>query len=132
MSNRIKCPYCGEEPRWCSNEVVYGRKIGNSHMIYLCRPCDAYVGCHQNTRKPLGTLANKELRLWRRRAHAAIDPLWRAQKGREKGKMRKKIYRALEEHFGREVHIGESDIDLCRDIIVLVHTRKLYSLIHAG
>ena len=31
-------------------------------MIYICKPCDAYVGVHKGTDKALGRLANKELR----------------------------------------------------------------------
>lgn len=83
-------------------------------MMYLCRKCDAYVGCHQNTRKPLGTMANRELREWRMKTHAVIDPLWRS------GKMtRRHMYKTLNNTFNKEIHIGESDIETCKKIIQL-------------
>ena len=63
------CNYCKKEAEWVQNSEVYGRLYGDkNHMIWLCRDCDAYVGCHKNTKKPLGSLANKELREWRRKA----------------------------------------------------------------
>jgi zinc-finger-containing domain len=110
----VICPYCDTPAEWVSNEVVYGRPFGESHMIWLCRPCWAYVGCHQNSGRPKGTLANADLRAMRIAAHAHIDPLW--QTGRYK---RKTVYRALKKVFGREIHIGESDEATCREILAL-------------
>lgn len=81
-------------------------------MCYWCEPCDAYVGCHNNTRNPLGTMANKELREWRRKAHAVFDPLWR-----EGHMSRKKAYQRLKDKMGHTTHIGESDVQMCKQII---------------
>lgn len=111
----MKCPYCQKEAEWVDNKEVYGRRYGKSYMAYYCRPCDAYVGCHNNTRAPLGTMANKELRMWRMKAHDVIDPLWKLgiyKRGR--------VYELLKGHFGEEVHIGESDIERCKAIIEIV------------
>ena len=58
----MKCNYCNNEAEWVENKVIYGRNYGDSYMIWLCRPCDAYVGCHQNTKNPLGRMSNKEER----------------------------------------------------------------------
>jgi len=108
----MKCPYCGKEAVWCENKAIYGRNYGKSYMCYLCKSCDAYVGCHQNTKKPLGTMANNELRKWRKQAHALIDPLWKKQKWN-----RKTVYSRLNKFFGKHIHIGEADIELCKDIM---------------
>ena len=108
----MKCPYCGGDAKWCPNREIYGRNYGKSYMCYYCKPCNAYVGCHNNTRKPLGTLANDELRSWRKKVHAKIDPLWKKH-----GWNRGSIYGKLKRHFGKNIHIGESDIDLCKEII---------------
>lgn len=111
MSNVI-CSYCEQPAEWVSNETIYGRRYGASYMIWLCRSCEAWVGCHQNTKRPLGTLANKELRTARMKAHDHIDPLWRS------GKFpRKEVYRALAEHFGKEIHIGGADMETCNKIL---------------
>lgn len=108
----MNCPFCGKEAEWTENKAIYGRNYGRSVMCYLCRPCNAYVGCHQNTKKPLGTMANKELREWRVKAHSAIDPFWKS--GRMK---RREVYNFLRKKLGKEVHIGGSDIETCRQII---------------
>lgn len=108
----MKCPYCNNKAPWVENKAIYGRNYGKSYMCYYCKPCDAYVGCHQNTKKPLGTMANEELRLWRKTAHAWFDPLWK------EGKMtRKQAYRWLYEQTGEWIHMGESDIEKCQIVI---------------
>jgi hypothetical protein len=72
------CPYCGKEAPKVPNEVMYGKRCGISDMAYYYyKPCNAYVGCHNNARKSLGTMANNELCEWRMKAHAALDPIWR-------------------------------------------------------
>jgi hypothetical protein len=108
----VKCTYCGREAEWVPNKDLYGRNYGKSYMIWLCRPCDAYVGCHNNTRTPKGSFANRELRAARRAAHAAIDPLWQSGKYN-----RKTVYIRLKEAFGEWVHVGTSDVQRCKEII---------------
>ena len=108
------CPYCGKEAVWTENKAVYGKNYGKSYMMYLCKPCDAYVGCHENTRKPLGVMANREMREWRKKAHAVIDPIWKS------GRMpRGKVYGILSKKLGKEVHVGESDVETCKKLIEL-------------
>lgn len=109
---KILCPFCNKEAKWCENKEVYGRNYGKSYMCYWCKDCDAYVGCHNNTREALGTMANKELRGWRHQAHLAFDPLWQKW-----GLTRNEAYGILDTYFKREVHIGEADIETCKKII---------------
>jgi len=110
----MTCNHCGKEAEWVENKEVYGRNYGDSYMIWLCRPCDAYVGCHQNTKTPKGKmLAKKDLREARKRAHLVIDPLWQSHKYK-----RKTVYIRLKEAFGREIHVGETEtVEECEDII---------------
>jgi hypothetical protein len=108
----MKCTYCGRDAEWVPNSEVYGRNYGASYMIWLCRPCDAYVGCHNNTQAPKGSFANRELRQARRAAHAVIDPIW--QSGRYR---RKTVHKRLAEAFGEEVHVATSDVARCHEII---------------
>jgi hypothetical protein len=108
----MNCPYCGKEARWCENKEIYGKNYGKSYMCYLCKDCNAHVGCHNNTKEPLGTMANAELREWRKKAHAYIDPLWKKQ-----GWRRGTVYRYLKHRFEREIHIGQSDIETCKKIL---------------
>lgn len=110
----MHCPYCKNLVEWVENKEVYGRNYGKSVMIWLCKPCDAYVGCHNNTRTPLGSMANRELRTWRKKAHASFDPIWKTGKIK-----RARAYGFLKRRFGFDVHIGEADELLCQEIIQL-------------
>ena len=114
------CPYCNSPSVYVDSEEVYSRSYG---MIYLCRPCRAWVGVHKGTTKPLGRLANAELREWKKRAHAAFDPLWKAKierQGCSKRKARGKGYTWLASQLGistEECHIGMFDVEMCRKVI---------------
>ncbi len=108
----LTCPYCKKNAKWCENKEKYGRNFGKSYMCYWCKDCDSYVGCHENTRRPLGSMANKELRQLRMKCHDLIDKFWK-----EGNMNRKEMYRMLNEKFGRTVHIGWSNEEECREII---------------
>jgi len=112
FTDGLTCPYCKKVAVWCNNKERYGKQYGDSYMCYWCKDCDSYVGCHQNSKKPLGSMANKELRQLRIQCHSLIDNLWK------NGKMsRKEMYRMLSDKFGRTVHIGWSREEECREII---------------
>ena len=112
------CPYCEEPAVFTDSAEVYG---GRSYgMIYLCRPCQAWVGVHRGTETPLGRLANKELRRAKVAAHAAFDPLWKRKiekEGCKKHVARGAAYRWLAEQL-------EIDFDDCHIGMFDVETRK--------
>lgn len=115
----MKCPYCEKPAKYAPNEEFYGKRYGKSYMCYFCKPCDAYVGTHNNTKEPLGTMANQDLRNWRKKAHRVIDPLWKS------GKMkRNEMYKLLNNEFGYSVHIGSADIVTCKRIIKFIETKE--------
>jgi hypothetical protein len=116
----MNCPYCGKEAKWCENKEIYGKNYGKSYMCYYCKDCGAYVGCHNNTEKALGTMANKELRDWRIKAHEAFDKLWK-----DGFVTRDEAYKILDKEFGKEVHIGEADIETCQRIMNLLNNQLL-------
>lgn len=123
----VFCPYCGKRAEFVdSAEVYHGRSYG---MIYLCRPCDAYVGCHGNGKgdSPKGRLANAELRRWKIAAHDAFDPLWKC--GPFRGR-RNSAYAWLAEQMGlpkEKTHIGMFDVAECQQVIQICKNRKEYS-----
>ena len=122
--DRRNCPYCKIRAKLVDSKVVYGRSYG---PIWLCRPCDAWVGCHKDSNEhvPLGRLANKELRLWKVRAHSAFDPLWARKIKRDscsKSKARKSAYIWLAEKLQipvKECHIGMFDVEICREVVAI-------------
>ena len=120
----VFCPYCGKRAEFVdSAEVYHGRSYG---MIYLCRPCDAYVGCHGNGKgdSPKGRLANAELRRWKIAAHNAFDPLWKF--GPFRGR-RNAAYAWLAEQMGlpkEKTHIGMFDVAECQQVIQICKNLK--------
>jgi hypothetical protein len=82
-------------------------------MIYLCKPCDAYVGVHRNSTVALGRLANADLRKHKKLAHEKFDALWKIG-----GMSRSDAYSWLSKMLGTEpdfTHIGMFDKEKCLD-----------------
>lgn len=120
----LYCPYCGRKAEYVDSKVVYGKSYGK---IYLCRNCMAYVGVHRGTSKPLGRLANAELRYWKKQAHAAFDPLW--QYGRFKGS-RNVAYVWLSKQMGTPIdktHIGMFDVWQCKQVVSICQNERRIS-----
>lgn len=109
----VTCDYCHTAAELVTGEEVYPRLPELwEHAFYLCRPCGAYVGCHAGTVKPLGRLANKELRHAKMAAHKAFDVLWKGTNVFS----RKQAYRWLADRLGVDrsrCHIGMFDLDEC-------------------
>lgn len=119
----VICNYCGRKAELVDSKVIYGTSYG---MMYLCRHCNAYVGCHKGTDRPLGRLADAELRYWKKAAHAVFDPLWR--QGRFRGQ-RKAAYEWLAEQMGlpvEQTHIGMFDIAQCKQAIKIVQEKGTF------
>lgn len=123
-----KCQYCGSRAEQDNGTRIYGRNMSKTFWVCEKYPeCDAYVGCypHGSGMKPLGSLANLELRTWRKRAHAVFDPLWRediSKSGTSKGVARRKAYAWLAKSLGIEIddcHIGHFDIAACQRVVEL-------------
>lgn len=124
--------------RYCQTPAVLTRcgEIGYPYQrdygpIWVCAPCRAWVGCHPGTEKPLGRLANAELRKAKQEAHAAFDPLWQRKIVKEqcsKSYARKAGYRWLSEQMGipfKKTHIGYFDVEQCRRVVeVCTNLRK--------
>ena len=122
MSPDVMCDYCGRPARFlASSEAIYrGRNFG---PVYRCDPCDAHVGCHPGTTKPLGRLANSELRRAKSAAHAAFDALWLAKQRRtgcSKQEARGAGYRWLAGVLDIDpaaCHIGMFDVAQCQRVV---------------
>lgn len=121
------CPYCSGTPALIDSSIFYG---GRSYgLVWACRPCQAYVGVHKGTNKPLGRLANKELRAAKKAAHAAFDPIWQTsiEKGRERNEARSGAYEWLSQAMGmshQDCHIGMMDVNECMQVVGICKQRK--------
>lgn len=100
---KVVCPYCGSLAELKDAYTVYRRE--GFGVLYVCptAACDAYVGVHQGTSRPKGSLANAALRRLRNDVHAVFDPLWRDPEVE-----RTEVYEAAANVLGlKEFHIGE-------------------------
>lgn len=127
---RVICPYCHRDARLVTGVAIYPRRPDlAAKQFWDCRPCDAWVGVHPPSKrwnptgvKPLGRLANAELRREKQRAHAAFDPLWMSRE-----MTRQAAYAWLAQALGvspANCHIGMFDVDACRAVVAAVQARR--------
>jgi len=111
----ITCPYCKAKAQLASAATVYRGGLADK-KVWVCSnfpSCDAFVGVHEATDKPLGSLANKALRALRKTCHAKLDPLWRSGEF-----ARKELYGLAATFFGkREFHIADLRDADCEDFL---------------
>ena len=83
MKKPTICRYCGGIIRLVPAADVYGsstERLGmQNEYLYQCQNCNARVGCHKGTTRPLGDVANEILRLKRIEAHQVFDAYWQKQ-----------------------------------------------------
>lgn len=125
MIHNVYCPYCRNRAELVNGDVIYPRRPDlHDKLLYSCKPCDAYVGCHPGTDKPLGTLANADLRRARMAVHSVLDPLWKTGRFTRKG-----AYAWLSKQMNMnkyDCHTAKFDMAQCeKAIAILTEKRKV-------
>lgn len=118
----MKCPYCVQDIKLVMGKEIYPERPDLYKKKYwLCKPCEAYVGCYGNTDRPLGRLAKAQLRVLKIKAHHALDALW------EDGHMcRTHAYLWLAKQLGiaeNACHIGMFSTQMCKEVIALCNEK---------
>lgn len=115
----INCPFCDSPAEWVSHSEIYGRIYNQAaHMIWLCRQCDAYVGCHNNTKQPLGQMANAHMRKARKLTKelfikVCLNGQWKCDKHLKESAY---CWLARELDITRhECHFGDFTVERCRE-----------------
>lgn len=115
------CRYCGGVVRLVPARKIYGTSTDRlglaKEKIYLCQNCNARVGCHKGTTRPLGNVANEVLRLKRRETHQVFDRFWQ-----DAGMSRTQAYKWLAKKMSlpdEDAHIGGFEMDQCQQVIDL-------------
>jgi hypothetical protein len=113
--DKVLCDYCGTSTTLVGGIKIYPhRKDLYERKFWLCEICGAYVGTYRNG-SPLGRLANAELRIEKRKAHKAFDPLW--QKGKQ-SRSEAYIWLAKELEISEDqCHIGMFDLNTCKKAV---------------
>lgn len=116
---KVTCPFCDQPAEWVSHAEIYGKVFNkDAHMIWLCRPCDAYVGTHQNSKRPLGQMANAHMRRARKLTkelfiNKCLMGNWKCNKT-----LKSAAYAMLADRMGitvDECHFGDFTVEQCRD-----------------
>jgi hypothetical protein len=112
----VHCPYCGDAAELVTGDTVYPHRADlHSKRFYRCVPCGARVGCHKGTDRPLGRLANAELRRAKMAAHDAFDKMWKLRR-----MTRNEAYGWLANELNlsrKECHIGMFDVQRCEQVV---------------
>lgn len=122
IKNDMECPYCKSTVVLKSSLEIYRNDYG---YVYVCSKypdCNSYVGTHKHSLKPLGRLANKELRALKIEAHKYFDTIWRYRRNQGFRKARSNGYKWLSEQLGltiEDTHIGLFDIETTKKVIEL-------------
>lgn len=113
---------CGRRSLLVVGATIYpARQDLARRMFYMCIKCQAWVGCHPGTLRPLGRLANAELRAAKQRVHAILDPLWKVAEKR--GRARRHCYKRLAADLGikpEDCHVGMFDTPTCERAIAAI------------
>ncbi len=115
------CPYCGKPTEIVDSIKIYRTSYG---MVWICTNwpfCNSYVGCHKDTNRPKGTIADHELRELRKECHALFDPQWLNTVDRKTA--RRRCYQSLSDRLNLrsdQTHFGMFDVDTCKRAIAIL------------
>lgn len=117
----MKCNYCGAQAELKTGAEIYPHRPDLAQKkIWICHPCDARVTCHAGTEKPMGSLANQQLRMARREAHEAFDKVWK------QGLVTRTVaYQMLAKQMRmstKRCHIGQFSVKQCRHVLYVVRS----------
>lgn len=117
FGNDLKCPDCGRGMRLLK---------GKFGWFYACVrypwACKGSHSAHQETKEPMGFPADKETRIWRRKAHKVFDGYWKKWKiERERAYLQlRKVMNIPKEY----AHISMFDIVQCQKVIDIFKNKR--------
>lgn len=113
-----KCHYCNGIVEAISNDQIYnGKAYGHWPFAYRCKDCHASVGMHPNTYIPLGSLADRETKEYRKRAKEVFIQLYKM-----KLISRGEAYERLAKKLGidkSKCHFGHFDVETAKKCVKL-------------
>jgi hypothetical protein len=123
----VYCDYCKQPAVLVTGSDIYPhRKDLHYGMYWQCKKCSAYVGVHRNSNnKPLGRLANAELREAKQEAHKAFDPIWKEGQ-LTRSQAYRWLYYQLRDQYNikkKNCHIGTFDVEACTRTVAICSSR---------
>lgn len=125
MPRPVVCDECKSGKIELQSKRLMGLRLrGPWDLIWHCGDCGAYVGCHEGTDIPLGTMASRDTRHARYVAHKVLDPLW---KGRRAIATRPEVYAWISRYLAlppEKAHISMLNECQCNMLIEAVDSFK--------
>jgi hypothetical protein len=120
----LYCPYCKQRANLVDGSVVYPTRPDlHDKLFYYCpEPCDALVGCHPGTHRPLGTLANATLRRARMTTHSEFDQLWKAGRFTRQGAYKWLATQMKMKKFN--CHIARFNLEECQKTMEIIRKKR--------
>jgi DNA-directed RNA polymerase subunit RPC12/RpoP len=115
---QLVCPYCGSKARLVSSSSLKPERTGLTYLCGRFPDCDARVNCHPGSIKPMGSLADPQLRRWREKAHKKFDQLWK-----NRSMSRSQAYCWLAQAMNlpeSKTHFAEFDEQQCKRAVELI------------
>ena len=113
--------YCCECKCDVGADLISGKEVyphrGDLHSLpfWSCPNCNNFVGCHHKTKdrtRPLGVIANQEIKEQRKIIHSILDPMWKSGKY-----SRGELYKLISERLGFEYHTAKlRDLDTAEKV----------------
>ena len=123
---KIYCCSCKSEvdAKLITGVEVYPHRPDLSDIPFWQCSCGNFVGCHHKTKnrtKPLGVIADQEIKNARKHIHSLLDPIWK------KGfKSRNEVYSYISDQLGFKYHTAElRDIDTARKVYKILKEWRL-------
>lgn len=125
----IICPYCGNKTNLIKGALMpFSISAATENKYYwICPPCNAWVGCHKNSGRPLGTPAKENLRILRTKVRKLFDN-YQQRTNISRNGANIWLSRKLNCHI-HECHIGYFDEDMCNrasEIIITEINKNTY------
>lgn len=115
----MPCPFCGGVAKLEDDARLYhGRHYGEAYICENFPRCRGYVGAHNDTHLPKGTLADDATREARIQAHHIFDSYWKSYCC-DRRKAYAKLAKAMNLRFDR-THIARFGIEECNRVIEIV------------
>ncbi len=130
-TRQIYCCGCNSEvaARLTNGAEIYPHRSDlHSLKFWKCDGCGDAVGCHKSGSKgtrPLGVIANREIKDWRIKIHAKLDPLWKQGAFSRNG-----LYRSVSKRMGIEAcHTAElTTVDDCKKVLLILDDLERWAI----
>ncbi|WP_404317482.1 zinc-finger-containing protein [Klebsiella oxytoca] len=71
----VVCPYCNNSALLAKGSQIHFKSyyFKDNKYYWICQACEAWVGCHKNSGRPMGIPAKSDLRKMRKKVHLKYE-----------------------------------------------------------